>query len=226
MTVVPYCTDVDWFSKSATVARKERARIRAEWGITSDVIALLFVGKLVPRKRPLDLLETCRLLRNRGVSVAAIFVGTGPLEQALRQHAIENNIPARFLGFKNQSQMPQCYSTADILVLPSAVDTWGLVVNEAFASGLPAIVSDRVGCAPDMIREDLTGRVVSMGDSRRLADAVEVFSGKMHDQAVTQALAEMTQTYSPGRSAEALIAAVEASLEGARARESWEGGRR
>lgn len=223
MKVVPYCIDVEWFSKSAAVARKERARVRAEWGITDDDAALLFAGKLVSRKRPTDLLEACRLLRNRGVAVTAIFVGAGPLERELRERAAVNNIPARFLGFKNQSQMPQCYSAADILVLPSAVDTWGLVVNEAFACGLPAIVSDRVGCAPDLIREDLTGRVVPMGDSQRLAGAIEEFACRIHDRSVTQALAEMTEAYSPQRAAEALIAAAEASLGGARARGRWKG---
>jgi glycosyltransferase involved in cell wall biosynthesis len=148
-------------------------------------------------------------------------VGAGPLERELRQCAAANNIPARFLGFKNQTQMPECYSAADILVLPSAIDTWGLVVNEAFACGLPAIVSDRVGCAPDMIREGLTGRVVPMGDSLRLAGAIVEFLGKTSDQSVTQALAEMTERYSPERSAEALIAAAEASLDGARACRNW-----
>ena len=226
MKVVPYCIDIEWFSKSAAISRKERAGVRADWGITNDDMALLFAGKLVPRKRPFDLLEACRLLRNRGIPVTAIFVGAGPLERELRQQATVNNIPARFLGFKNQSQMPECYSAADILILPSAVDTWGLVVNEAFACGLPAIVSDKVGCAPDMIREGLTGRVVPVGDSQRLADAIEEFSGKMHDRSVIQALEEMSETYSPQRSAEALIAAAEASLGGASARWRWKGWRR
>ena len=153
-------------------------------------------------------------------------MGAGHLQGELQEQAAVRNIPAKFLGFKNQSQMPECYSASDILVLPSAVDTWGLVVNEAFACGLPAIVSDKVGCAPDMIREDLTGRVFPMGDSQCLAGAIEEFSCKIHDRSVSQALAEMTETYSPQRSAEALIAAAEASLGGARARGSWKGRRR
>jgi glycosyltransferase involved in cell wall biosynthesis len=223
MKVVPYCIDVEWFTKSARAARQVRARVRAEWGVTNGDTALLFSGKLVPRKRPTDLLNACRLLGNRGIAATAIFVGAGPLERELREYAAVKNIPAKFLGFKNQSQMPECYSAADILVLPSAVDTWGLVVNEAFACGLPAIVSDKVGCAPDMIREDLTGRVFPMGDSQRLAGAIEGLLGKVHDRAVIQALAEMTEKYSPQRSAEALIAAAEESLGGTRARGSWKG---
>lgn len=223
MNVVPYCIDVEAFSKSAVVAKKEIAKIRAEWGISKEEIALLFVGKLVPRKRPFDLLEGCQLLRSRGTSATAIFVGAGPLERELRQYAFVNDIPARFLGFKNQSQIPRCYAAADILILPSAVDTWGLVVNEAFACGLPAIVSDRVGCAPDMIRKDLTGRVVKMGDSQKLADAIEGFLENRRDIAVANALVEMTATYSPQRSAAALIATARASLAVRGARASWTG---
>ena len=223
MKVVPYCIDVGWFVETASIAKKRRERVRAEWGIANGDLALLFAGKLVPRKRPFDLLEACRLLRSRGISATAVFVGTGSLEGELRKHATVNEIPARFLGFKNQSQMPECYAAGDILVLPSAVDTWGLVVNEAFACGLPAIVSDRVGCAPDMIRENLTGRMVPMGDIRHLADAVEEFCGKIHDRSVTKALLEMTEAYSPRRSAAALIAAAEASLREPRARGSWKG---
>ena len=211
MKVVPYCIDVAWFSNRATAARRGRERLRAEWGTASDEIVLLFSGKLVPRKRPIDLLEACRLLRRRGVPARAVFVGAGLLEQELREKAVSENISAEFLGFINQSNMPDVYAAADVLVLPSVIDTWGLVVNEAFACGVPAIVSDRVGCAPDMIRENLTGRVVPMGDSQRLAGAIEEFAGRMRDRAVMKALAEMTERYSPQGSAEALIAAAKAA---------------
>ena len=146
------------FEKGGCCKRTARA-VRAQWEIADSDIALLFSGKLVQGKRPADVLKACQLLRSRGVPATAIFVGAGQLEGELRGQALAKNIPAKFLGFRNQSQMPECYSAADILVLPSAGETWGLVVNEAFACGLPAIVSDKVGCAPDMIREDLTGRV-------------------------------------------------------------------
>ena len=212
MKVVPYCVDVEWFSKSAGIARNMREKIRAEWGIAKGSLALLFSGKLVPRKRPADLLEACLRLRNRGLSVTPIFVGSGVLLSELQEKAAACGLPAKFLGFQNQSHMPGYYAGADILILPSAVDTWGLVVNEAFACGLPAIVSDRVGCAPDMIRENQTGRVVPMGDSEQLARAIEEFSYIRSDRSVPRALAEITEAYSPQRSAEALIRAAEASL--------------
>src|SRR5207253_2256418 len=82
------------------------------------------------------------------------------------------------------------------------------VVNEAFACGLPAIVSDRVGCAPDMVREGVTGRVVPIGDTRRLAHAIDEFGSRISSAAMSRALAEVTDRYSPGHSAEMFISAA------------------
>lgn len=218
--IVPYCIDIEAFRLGAKEARSRRHQIRADWGVRTDELVVLFVGKLIGLKRIGDLLEAAGVLIRSHRAIRVIIVGAGTLEAQLRRQALDFKLPVTFVGFVNQSRLAEFYVGADLLVLPSESETWGLVVNEAFACGLPAIVSDKVGCAPDMIRVDLTGRVVPMGDSQRLASAIEEFSGKIHDRSVTQALAEMTETYSPQRSAEALIAAAEASLGGARARGS------
>jgi len=73
------------------------------------------------------------------------------------------------VGFLNQREMPRAYAAADALVLPSASETWGMVVNEAMASGLPTFVSSSVGCAPDLITEGETGRTFQVGDAVGLA---------------------------------------------------------
>ena len=141
-----------------------------------------------------------------------MIVGTGPLEAELRRQASHLRIPTIFAGFVNQSHLPEIYAAVELLVLPSDNESWGMVVNEAFACGLPAIVSDRVGCAPDMIREGLTGCVFPMGDSQRLADTIRKFAGMVRDHAVIQALAEVSERYSPRRSAEAIVGAAEICL--------------
>ena len=107
--------------------------------------------------------------------VQVVLVGSGELEDALREAATsELEVPVHFAGFKNQSELPQYYVGADLLVLPSdGGETWGLVVNEAMACGLPAVVSDAVGCAPDLIDAGETGEVFPMGDIEALADALE-----------------------------------------------------
>src|SRR5262249_35856009 len=76
-------------------------------------------------------------------------------------------------GFLDQTALGRAYAAADCLVLPSASETWGLVVNEALATGLPAIVSAAVGCAPDLIRSPRVGRVFPTGDVAALAAAID-----------------------------------------------------
>jgi glycosyltransferase involved in cell wall biosynthesis len=206
--VVPYCVDNEFFATGATAARRDRDRIRAEHGAASDEFVVLFVGKLIERKRLDVLLEALSLLTKRGLKLRLFIVGTGDLEQAVRRHASQSSVPTTFIGFVNQSGLAAIYAAADLLVLPSQIETWGLVVNEAFACGLPAVLSDRIGCAPDMIQENLTGRIVPVGDHQALANAIQEFSGRAHDSMVRDALAAMTARYSPSCSAEAIIAAA------------------
>ena len=93
------------------------------------------------------------------------------MEPELRRIVQREKLPVSFAGFLNQTEMPRAYAAADCLVLPSDYgETWGLVVNEAMACGLPAIVSDRVGCGPDLVMEGKTGFVFSFGDAESLAE--------------------------------------------------------
>jgi glycosyltransferase involved in cell wall biosynthesis len=216
--IVPYCIDVERFRRDAQTARPMREQHRANWGIAADELTVLYVGKLIGLKRIGDLIDALGALILRNYKVRLVLVGAGPEEQALREQAAVLNVPAVFVGFVNQSRLAEFYTAADLLVLPSGSETWGLVVNEAFACGVPAIVSDKVGCAPDMIREGVTGHVVPVGDSQRLANVIEKFAAKARDQSVIEALADMTEKYSPLKSAEALVAAAEASLAATRPR--------
>jgi glycosyltransferase involved in cell wall biosynthesis len=134
----------------------ERARAwRSELGIEPDEVVAVFAGKLEPVKNPFLLL---RAVAEVAGSVHVVFAGSGALEDDLRREA--ETVPhAHLIGFQNQSLMPAVYRLGDILVLPSRHETWGLAVNEAMACGRPAIVSDQVGCAPDLITPGETGFV-------------------------------------------------------------------
>jgi glycosyltransferase involved in cell wall biosynthesis len=105
--------------------------------------------------------------------VHLLLVGSGPLEEACRALAAQQRLPVSFAGFLNQSEMPTAYAVADALVLPSDHgETWGLVVNEAMACGLPAIGSDQVGGAEDLVLEGRTGLVSPVGQPAALAAAM------------------------------------------------------
>ena len=89
----------------------------------------------------------------------------------------QSRVPVTFAGFLNQTEMPAAYAVTDCLVLPSDYgETWGLVVNEAMACGIPAVVSDRVGCGPDLVEHDVTGLVYPFGDVEALADALRTLA--------------------------------------------------
>ena len=146
---------------------------RRELGIGEDDRVAVFAGKLEPKKAPdvlLDAFLSYAASAPRQSHLA--FAGSGPLEASLRARAADHPT-VHFLSFQNQSRMPAVYRLGDVLVLPSRGpgETWGLAANEAMASGRAVIVSDRVGCAPDLVDEQ-NGRVIPAGDASALEDAL------------------------------------------------------
>jgi glycosyltransferase involved in cell wall biosynthesis len=167
----PHCIDNDAFALRAQAVNCADSRV--SFGIAPDQKAALFVGKLLEIKRPLDLMVALRILRDRGMNVCGVFAGNGPLRDLLEAQGKERNVPLIFLGFRNQTELPEAYVLADLLVLPSESETWGLVVNEALACSTPVVVSDAVGCAPDLVIEGKTGAAYPVGNTLALADAMQ-----------------------------------------------------
>lgn len=140
---------------------QEAARaLRTQLGLAPDARVVLFAGKFVPEKQPTELLRAFLALERR--DAVLVFVGDGPEKPAL--HDLARHAPAgrvHFLPFANQSEMPGRLLLADIFALPSrgSYETWGLAVNEAMHLGVPALVSDRVGCQADLVTPGETGWV-------------------------------------------------------------------
>lgn len=167
----PYFVDNVRFLRQADEHRRQRAELRSGWGIPQRSYCFVFAGKFGPEKRPLDLVRALAVAgRKLSCPVHALLVGTGPLLEATRRACDEAHVPVSLAGFLNQSEITRAYTAADCLVLPSGKEAWGLVVNEAMVCGLPAIVSDRVGCGPDLITADVTGWTYPCGDVEALAD--------------------------------------------------------
>ena len=171
----PYCVDNDFFQTWAARLAPERANLRAGLGITDDRPVILFVGKLASKKQPLMLLQAYAMLR-RKYHCALVYAGDGELRGALETMIRAQNIPdVNITGFLNQTEIPRVYAAADILVLPSLVtETWGLAINEGMNFGLPVIVTDLVGCSPDLVEPECNGYVVPWNDTAALAEALAV----------------------------------------------------
>jgi glycosyltransferase involved in cell wall biosynthesis len=204
----PHAVDHTRFAAAADASRAPNVRpaIRRELGVSAETFAVLFVGALEARKRPIDLIRAVAAL-GRGVTI--LYAGSGALEGACRAEAGRLNVSVRFLGFVNQSALGRVYGAADCLALPSAGETWGLVVNEALASGCPAVVSDTVGCAPDLI-DDSTGAVFRVGDSADLRRALALVRDRCaagHDYRL--ACQARAATYSFDRATVGTVAACE-----------------
>ncbi len=169
----PHFVDNEAFATAAGRARRARDVLRAAMGIRPNRTVVLFAGKLIARKRPLDLIAAAQ-----GVPTAhVLFVGDGVLRAACGRAARAAGVPVTFAGFVNQRAMAQMYAVADLLVLPSGRrETWGLVVNEAMACGLPVVVSDAVGCAPDLVHDGVTGFAYPVGDIPALRRALAILA--------------------------------------------------
>jgi len=211
----PYAVDNQRFAEQAEALRAQRSVVRGQWSIPNDAFCVLFCGKFIPKKRPMDLIAAAKRLLStelgaRGGEQAKIhllFAGSGELGDALRsrcdvvfdadasqmtedrEQRTEMNLTsdlrpqtsgtkpsASFAGFLNQTEISKAYVAADVLVLPSDYhETWGLVVNEAMASGLPCIVSDQCGCAEDLGKIS-SNAIYECGNIKSLATELTTFA--------------------------------------------------
>jgi glycosyltransferase involved in cell wall biosynthesis len=171
---LPYAVDNHFFQRRAAEAAAGREALRAELGLEPGRPILLFASKLQERKRCGDLLAAVALLRS--IRPYLLIVGDGEERQKLEQQSAGDpdlSSRVRFLGFRNQMELPRYFDLCDVFVLPSRHEPWGLVVNEAMNAGRAVIVSDDVGCQEDLVREGETGAIFPAGDVAGLAAAIE-----------------------------------------------------
>ena len=202
----PYSVDTARFATVADEVRAdpvERADRLRSFGLSPDAPVLVFSGKLQSWKRPGDAVAAIAALDG---AVSLLVVGDGPLRPSLEERA--EGLPVAFAGFVNQSEIPEVYALGDALVLPSDREPWGLVVNEGMACGLLPIVSDRVGCASDLVEG--VGSVYPCGVVPALSAAVRrhLLAGSPDRSLIASRLSEFTIE----RSAEGIEAAVTSAL--------------
>ena len=166
----PHSIDVGRFAEPAEILEQRALQWRRELAIAEDESVLLFAGKFEAKKRPLELMRSVLMLRD--FKPLLVMVGSGELESEVKTLAAAHPTRFRVLPFQNQSLMPVVYRLGDLFILPSAFgETWGLAVNEAMACGRPVLVSDRVGCAADVV-DTSCGRIFPWDNSQELIRAL------------------------------------------------------
>src|SRR5262245_38565989 len=170
--------DVDAVAAQAGAARARRGETRASLGVPADAVVALFVARLIGAKDPATLLEAQALLEGKGGAPWLVLVGDGAEAGALRELASQRALrQVVFAGTREPKDLPAIYAAADLFVLPSRHEPWGVVVNEAMAAGLPVVLSDRVGAAEDLLVDGSNGRLVPAGDAARLVAAIGEIAG-------------------------------------------------
>ncbi|HET8899505.1 MAG TPA: glycosyltransferase family 4 protein [Rhodanobacteraceae bacterium] len=170
---VPYTVDNDRFIAAAALTVDERRDVRERFGLRDELPVVLYASKFMRRKHPDNVIEAMAKLRDEGIRASLLLVGTGEMEAALRARVAALNLDnVVFGGFVNQGELPRVYAAADVFVLPSENEPWGLIVNEVMCAGLPVVVSAEVGCVPDLVKDGGNGRHMRAGDVDSLATAL------------------------------------------------------
>jgi len=174
--LMPYAVDNRFFARLAHAAAPQQAALRAELGLEPGRPVILFASKLQSRKHADDLVQAyAYFLENRPAAAAPylLIVGDGEERSRLEAHVRQLSLTGvRFLGFRNQSELPCLFELADVFVLPSRHEPWGLIVNEAMATGCAVIVSTEVGAHADLVTHGVEGCVFPAGNIAALTEAL------------------------------------------------------
>ena len=172
------------------------AAMRAEMtGGNPDETVLIYVGRLSDEKQiehigpALECLPKTRL----------VLVGDGPARPALERAFA--GLPVTFMGYLRGERLSQAYASADIFVFPSRLETYGLVVIEAMAAGLP-VVASRVGGVSEIVNEGETGYTFETGDTRALTEGIGKIAG---NRDIMRAMGAQARAYAETQSWEAIM---------------------
>ena len=206
--------DNAYFAAGAAAARVDEQRLRQELDLPPRYF--LTVARFIEKKNLSRLVQAYRQYRDLQMDTGAdcwslIILGDGEGAGALRAQVTELSLEDSVLlpGFKQYDQLPVYFGLAGCFVLASTVEQWGLVVNEAMASGLPVLVSDRAGCARDLVHGGQNGFTFSPTDCAELAKLMRtVTTDVLLHQRLSEASRVMIEGYSVDQFAAGLVAAA------------------
>jgi glycosyltransferase involved in cell wall biosynthesis len=214
MFLLPNTCDVERLARSSEAARGRRAAIRQELGLHSGPV-LLYVGRLTAAKGLDTLLRAFQQVPGTTAGEPQLLlVGDGEQRGELQRLAAALGVAGkvRFIGSRPWDDLPALYAAADLFVLPSRFEPWGAVVNEAIACGLPVIVTDQVGCAPDLVHPGENGWIVPADDVEALASAfAEALANPARLAAMGAASSQLAPAWSEDACLRAFVVAVTAA---------------
>jgi 1,2-diacylglycerol 3-alpha-glucosyltransferase len=206
----PNAVDNELFRTGAEAARQQSDHWRRTLGLPDRYF--LFVGRFVPEKGVFDLLSAyAKLNASLREQVGLVYVGDGAaLAELKEQAAAIAPGTIRFAGFVDRDRLATYYALAEMLILPTYSDPWGLVVNEAMACGLPIVVSRVAGCAADLVKENWNGWLISPGDAPALTSSLETMANDPDLRSSMGAnSAQLISSYSPIAWTRGIMQAVE-----------------
>jgi len=206
---LPWAIDNDRFDEASRLAPDERSEIRNRLGIRPEAMVVAYSGKLIERKDPLTLLRAFEKMRHRD-KAALLFIGDGELRASVEAYVGEHRLrDVVITGFVNQTEIPKLYGISDAFCLPSSFDPRATVVNEAMASGLPVLITDRCGPAGDIAREGENAFIFPFGDVSTLSSRLDLLAS---DPALAKRMGERSRDIIATWTYEAGIEGVKAAL--------------
>jgi len=211
--IARFCADHDFFYNGYLKLKPHKERIKRKKGYPPIVI--LFSGRFVWYKGVMILLESYKKIESENGNVGLVLLGDGPEGKKYEEYCKVNNLKNVFFeGFKQMEELPEYYISADILVLPSLSEPWGLVVNEAMAFGLPVISTDVAGVTCDLVKDGVNGFVVKAGNSNELYYVLKkLYEDIELRKRMGKKSLEIIKDYTPENWARSFIEAVNKVLE-------------
>ena len=209
ISVAPNAIDNDCFAMVCEEYKAGKQAFKKIKGYPEKII--LYVGRLIEQKGVLDLLKSFQMLAREQSNLGLLLVGSGEAEKKYKDFCQENILKnVFFAGFVHQEELPLYYAIADIFVLPTHSDPWGLVLNEAMACKLPVISSDVAGAACNLIQHGENGYIFKKGDIRQLAVYLkDLLSDERKSFSMGLKSSEIIKSYSPSKCAQGFIRAIE-----------------